>query len=279
MKTTTIQMTTEQINQLKQRFSKYIVDKKLPYVNFQIKCDGCTITVYDSKKVVYQGENIDLYTQTKQVLYPQAGSDEVGTGDYFGPVCVCAAVIQKDDLEILNQLNIKDSKQLTDEQILEIVPKIKDKITYSLLILDNSKYNQVHLTNNMNQIKARLHNQAYIHLKNKVNELPKLSVVDQFTPESSYYRYLYGEKEIIKNLTFTTKAESKYLAVAMASMIARYAFLKAMEKMEEHYECEIPKGAGSKVDEFAQDFVNKYGFDELHKIAKIHFKNTEKIKK
>lgn len=278
-------MNETQINDLKRRFAPYIKDKKLPYVNFQIKLSDCTITVYDSKKVVFQGENIDLFvdktsnsTTCEKDDYPQAGSDEVGTGDYLGPVCVCACFVTKEDLAFLEKLQINDSKQLTDDMILETAPKLMKQLPHSLLILDNVKYNQVHTTNNMNQIKAKLHNKAYVHLRNKVAQLPELCVVDQFTPEKSYYRYLRGEKEIVTSLTFTTKAESKYLAVACASMIARYAFLQAMKKMEDFYHVSFPKGAGSKVDVFAQQFVNQYGFEELTKIAKIHFKNSEKLK-
>ena len=42
---------------------------------------------------------------------PQAGSDEVGTGDTFGPVVVACALIEDKDLELIKELNIKDSKE------------------------------------------------------------------------------------------------------------------------------------------------------------------------
>lgn len=277
MKTLSIQMNQQQIDELRKKFKPYITDKKIPYALFQIKLSDCTITAYESMKVVYQGEELDLYVPQNKASYPQAGSDEVGCGDYFGPVVVCACILHEKDIELLNQFNIKDSKQLTDKMILDTVPKILDSISHSLLILDTVKYNQIHKTNNLNQIKAKLHNQAYVHLKKKVGSLPSLSVVDQFAPEKNYYQYLSGEKEIIRGLTFETKAESKYLAVAVASMIARYAFLKAWEKMEEYYECSIPKGAGNSVDAFAQEFVNQHGLQELERIAKMHFKNTDKL--
>ena len=181
------------------------------------------------------------------------------------------------DIALAKELKVNDSKQISDDMIRKTAPILMNQIKYSLLILDNIKYNKIHDSNNMNQIKARLHNQAYIHLKNKVGFLPKRCIVDQFTPENLYYNYIKHEPTIIKELTFETKAESKYLSVAVASMIARYAFLVAWDKMEAYYECSIPKGAGSEVDVFATQFVKKHGFDELSKIAKMHFKNTDKI--
>jgi len=278
MKTKTELLNEKQIKDLKIKYFEYINTKKLPYVNFQLKFDDCTITVYDSKKVVYQGENIEKYLQLETIeIKDEAGSDEVGTGDYFGPVVVCAAYLNEENYQFAKEIKVNDSKQISDETIRKIAPVLMDKCSYSLLILDNIKYNSIHKSNNMNQIKAKMHNQAYIHLQSKIGKLPNKCIVDQFTPENLYYKYIQFESTIIKNLHFETKAESKYISVAVASIIARYAFLKAWDKMEEYYSCRFPKGAGNEVDIFAKHFVGKYGKDELNKVAKIHFKNTEKI--
>ena len=40
----------------------------------------------------------------------------------------------------------------------------------------------------------------------------------------------------------------------------------------------LPKGAGELVDTAGKQIVEKYGFDKLNEIAKLNFKNTEKIK-
>ena len=50
-----------------------------------------------------------------------------------------------------------------------------------------------------------------------------------------------------------------------------------MDKLSEKYGVTILKGASDKVDEIGKKIVAKYGKDELYKIAKINFKNTEKI--
>ncbi len=278
MKTKTELLNEQQIRELKNKYFEYISTKKLPYVNFQLKLEDCTITVYESKKVVYQGENIEQYLQLETIeTIEEAGSDEVGTGDYFGPVVVCAAYLNEENYQYAKDIKVNDSKQISDDTIRKIAPILMEKCTYSLLILDNVKYNNIHDSNNMNQIKAKMHNQAYLHLKNKLGQLPKNCIVDQFTPENLYYKYIQFEPNIIRNLHFETKAESKYISVAVASIIARYAFLKAWDKIEEHYQCSIPKGASNEVDNFARKFVEKHGKEELYKIAKIHFKNTEKI--
>lgn len=289
MDTYSLVLSSEQIEQLLESLKEYRCSKTPPYALYQLKMSDATITAYTSNKVVFQGKGADFYAKpyltntaaekrTSAISYPQAGSDEVGTGDYFGPVCVCAAYVDETQIPLLKQLGVADSKQLTDEKIIQIAPVLIKHIPYSLLVLDNYKYNQVHETCNMNAIKAKLHNQAYLHLKEKINHLPALCVVDQFTPESSYYRYLKNEKSVIKELTFETKAENKYLSVACGSIIARFAFLKAFDAMKDKYGMEFPKGAGANVDAFIPQFYQQYGMQGIMNTAKYHFKNSEKIK-
>ncbi|MCF0114023.1 MAG: ribonuclease HIII [Erysipelotrichaceae bacterium] len=280
MQTTTLVLTTEQIYQLQTTFKDAIKHPNNPYIQFQIKTDDITITVYTSKKAVFQGENVDIYTSSftkEKTAYTHAGSDEVGTGDYFGPVCVCAVLITDKIYDEIKALGIMDSKQMSDEVILKLAPILMEKLTYSLLILDNAKYNQVHEFNNMNAIKAKLHNQAYINLSKKTT-LPELCVIDQFCEPRSYYRYITNEAQKISTIHFETKAENKYLAVACGSVIARYAFLKTLDKMKEHYDFEFIKGASDLVDACAAKFMKKYGEEALYQVAKVHFKNTEKAK-
>ena len=286
-------MNETQIEKLYQAWKEFEV-KTPPYALYQLKPENCTITAYTSRKVVFQGKDAEIYASAfldEQVqknskpactvssdpaLTDHAGSDEVGTGDYFGPVCVCACAVRESDLRWLKELKVNDSKQITDEHIIKTAPLLMEKLDYSLLILPPAKYNRVHQQCNMNQIKAILHNQAYVHLRNKMGKLPSVCVVDQFTPEKSYYRYCSGQKEIQHGLHFETKAESRYPAVACASMIARYAFLKSWEAMEEQWNMTFIKGASDAVDRCAVQFIHTHGQDKLDQVAKIHFKNTEK---
>ncbi len=264
--------------------------KTPPYARFQLKPENCVITCYESGKTVFQGKDAEVYaspfmtseitsdtenTDRDQIL-PQAGSDEVGTGDYFGPVCVCAAIIRKEDMDLIHKLGIRDSKQLKDKDILEAAPQLMKQIQYSLLIVDNPLYNRVHEANNLNAIKAKLHNQAYINLKKKYR-VPSFCIIDQFAIEPVYYHYLKNEKQVVRGIHFETKAEDKYPSVAAASVIARYAFLKYMEQMDEKYGMHFAMGGGTQADKSGIEFVSKYGKERLGEVAKLHFKNTERI--
>ena len=286
--TITLKLKSIQEEQLFKTFSEFQTTPP-QYAKWQLKPENCVITCYTSGKTVFQGKDANVYATafmqgqdeipnaatTNQ--YPQAGSDEVGTGDYFGPVCVCASYVTQDNVDFLIKLGVRDSKQMSDADMLKIGPLLMERIPHSLLIVPPQKYNRVHESNNLNAIKAKLHNQAYINLAKKI-ELPSFKIIDQFTPETSYYRYLKNEPQIIRDIHFETKAEDKYLSVAVGSIISRYGFLKTWEEMEKKYNMPLPKGSGDKVDIVAQAFVERYGLERLGEIAKLHFKNTEKIR-
>ena len=214
-------------------------------------------------------------------IIPQAGSDEVGTGDTFGPIVVCCAIVDESSKDILDSLNIKDSKELTDKQILEIGEVLTSKIKHSFIMLKNIAYNKATLSYNLNEIKATLHNLCYINLRTKYNSLPKLCVIDQFCTEDKYYEYLERNKEIkeiYRELTFETKAENKYIAVAVASILARYYFVKEFEELRKKYNIDLAKGSSNPIlEKQLKEIISKYGVDELNNVAKLHFKNVQKV--
>lgn len=277
-------LSNQEINELKAHLDSINAKYNTPpqYTLFQAVVDGCTITAYTSGKVVFQGKalanitNDQISADNNNNNVIQLGSDEVGTGDYFGPMVVVSCIVTPKDIPYLKELNVDDSKKITDNKILEIAPLLMQRLKYAKLVVDNQKYNQIHKIYNMNKIKAVLHNQALWLLKSKyqVDEI----IVDQFTPANNYYKYIRNEQHIVDNIHFETKAESKYLCVAAASIIARYIFLKHMDLLDEKWNFSFSKGAGSEVDNQAKNFIQKFGEDKLSLVAKTHFKNTQKAK-
>jgi len=274
-------------------------DKEIPYVVFQAEEEDTVITMYTSGKVMFQGTSADVDatmwkeidgqsknnsdTQKKDEKYyncSSVGSDEVGTGDYFGPIVVTATYVAKEKVEFLEKLGVQDSKKMTDEKILKIAPQIAKEIPYRSIILTNKEYNEKYdKSYNMNKIKAIMHNKALFQLIEE--EKPKYDyiIVDEFARENRYYEYIKEAGNIQKGITFMTKAEDKNLAVASASVISRYIFLKEFDKIADELHIPLPKGAGSQVDSIGEEVVEKYGEEKLNEIAKLNFKNTERILK
>jgi len=211
---------------------------------------------------------------------PTIGSDEVGTGDYFGPIVVTAAFVDKTKIDFINDLGVKDSKKLTDDKILKIAPLLIKEIPYVTYTLNNKEYNTYQNKGyNMNKIKAILHNKVLYSLTHKEEKYPYSKiVVDQFVYPRKYFEHILEAKEKVTDITFTTKAESKCASVAAASVISRYIFLMKMDELTKELGIDIPKGANAIVDQVGKEIVTKYGFNKLNEIAKLNFKNTDKIK-
>ena len=287
-------------NSIVSTYSDYQKDNKGEYIVFFAKRPDLVVTVYSSKKegeykCLFIGDNaldeariFDPEAQINQkkeaqekarwiCLEDQIGSDEVGTGDFFGPICVCAAFVRKEDIKYLKQLGVDDSKRLKDEEIRELGKILIKKIPYSQVSLNNEKYNQLVRENmNMNEMKTKLHNQVLINLKKKYPEVSNF-FIDEFASKDNYYKYLVGTKEIVSDLNFKTKGESYFPCVAVGSIIARYSFLQKMDLMSKKYGMEFPFGSSTKVDKFAQEFVKKFGEAELLKVCKSNFINFKKL--
>lgn len=273
-------------------------DKVIPYVVFQAQEEDTVITMYESGKVMFQGVSADVDAamwgvaldntkekkeeeKKKNLLYYNCnavGSDEVGTGDYFGPIVVTATYVSKDDISFLEELGVGDSKKIDDEKILKIAPVIAKKIKYRSIILTNPEYNEKHTKDtNMNKIKAILHNKVLYQLMQEEKPDVDYIIVDEFAREARYYDYIKDATNIQKNITFMTKAEDKNLAVACGSIISRYLFLKEFDKLCEQLHLPLPKGAGKEVDKIGEELVDTYGQDKLREVAKLNFRNTERI--
>ena len=269
------------------------------YIIFQAYYSGTTITIYQDKKnkhkVVFGGEDPiveaknwdpDVEYKEKAVVEPkgwlctdnQIGSDEVGVGDFLLPMIVVAAFVRGKDLKTLEGFGVKDSKKLTDEKIREIAPGLLKKFFVSKLSLPNEKYNElIAKGENMNSIKAKLHNRALLNMFKKFPDTRNI-FVDQFVAESKYFAYLNDPNEQkVLNIVFKTKGESYYPCVALASVIARYAFLLEKDALEKKYGMTIPFGAATKANEFSEKFIKKFGQAEFDKLCKQNFANYKEL--
>lgn len=286
----------------KQKMIEYykdkIRDKKIPYAIFQAQEEDTVITLYESGKAMFQGTTADVDAamwgtvldntkesqekkkkeEEKYYYCSSVGSDEVGTGDYFGPIVVTATYVKKENIEILEKLGVGDSKKISDDKIKKIAPEIAKIVKYRSMILTNKEYNEKYTKEiNMNKIKAIMHNKVLYQLIKEENPTIDYIIVDEFAREARYYEYLSQVPTIQRNITFMTKAEDKNLAVACGSIISRYIFLKEFDKLADMTHLPLPKGAGKEVDKIGEDIVEKYGEEKLKEIAKLNFKNTDRI--
>lgn len=277
-------------------------NKKNPYLVFQVKTlDNVQVTCYKSKEIytlMFSGDRnkiidealifiddpvvIDEKTINKDYLDNsyQIGTDEVGVGDFFGPLVVAATYVTPENLNLIEKLGIKDSKKLTDTKILEIGPIVEKYFLHEVCLCSPKKL--VDLKNNgwnMHKIMANLHNTAQNNLLSKFKVNPSTKIyIDEFSNENLYFKYLVTNKPNLP-IHFETKGESLYPSVACSSVLARYHFLKIWEKMNEYFKTEIPKGAGEEVDKTVQKLLKKYSLKDLKPYMKTFFRNYKDIEK
>ncbi|MEB6044795.1 ribonuclease HIII [Staphylococcus pseudoxylosus] len=292
-------LTKQQIDQLMSKIS-FDTTNVSQGMKAKTKYKNTSISVYNSNKVMFQGKDAESIasqllpnvvpakknsgksTNSQQTIqynrYNCIGSDEAGSGDYFGPLTVCAAYVSKKNVQILKTLGVDDSKRLTDAKIVELAEQLVTFIPHSLLTMNNDKYNEKQKAGwSQVKMKAVLHNEAIKNVTQKIDtEALDYIVIDQFAESGVYKRYALSELPFSSKTKFETKGESKSIAIAAASIISRYAFVKHMDNLSRSAKMEIPKGASNKVDLTAAKLIERKGIAYLDSISKKHFANRQK---
>ncbi|MFT7677735.1 MAG: ribonuclease HIII [Planctomycetota bacterium] len=268
--------------------------RKPPHSEFGIKGEGVVVTLYQSGKLVIQGPDPQAFLArygiadrpdpkakkkaerependaVAQTLVTTVGSDETGKGDYFGPLVVCAVRVEPEQAEGLASQGVTDSKKVADKKALRLGAMLREVLPCAVVRLDPVDYNQRYPTySGLNPLLADLHAQAIRELVSPGMRV----VVDQFATDSVMRKALGGlDVELVQ----APRAE-RNAAVAAASIVARAEFLLALDEIGEELGQEIPKGAGLQVDEMGAKLVREHGQGVLERVAKMHFKNTDKI--
>ena len=264
-------------------------------MDYFFRLEGATVSIYKSGKVLLQGNDLTPYltffrqdngnpkpsaTSSARQDLAMIGTDEVGNGSYFGGLTVVASFVTPDQHDWLKKLGVGDSKTLDDRKIQQLAPLLEENIQHQALLLSPKKYNEVIASGyNAVSVKVALHNQAIYLLLNKGVQAERI-VIDAFTTAKNYQKYVKAEKnQVTQAIELEEKAESKYLAVAVSSIIARNLFLQNLEDLGKELGFNLPSGAGAKSDQVAAKLLQTYGMKALDYCAKLHFKNTEKAKK
>lgn len=207
------------------------------------------------------------------------GADEVGVGDYFGGIVTCAVFLDEELTQKISHLNIKDSKKLSIKQNIDLAKQLIGLIPYNAKVISPKQYNFLYNQyQNAHIIKTYAHNNAIYRLKTRLNLQNVKVVLDEYASKANYQKYLeiLNEKDVAHIDLFVQKAESKYLAVACASIIARYYFLIQIKELSTTYHINIPLGSNKQKVEVA---LNKLRINlkdqyqtKLKEIVKLHFK-------
>ena len=262
--------------------------RTVEHARFSVKGPGFVATLYRSGKLVVQGSEVQLFAQryldgAQPSGAPEArgpievgertliGSDEAGKGDYFGPLVVVAVRAGPKERAELVKAGVADSKTLSDERVRVLAPALEQRYAFASEVLEPADYNREHPRyKSLNPLLAELHARCI----RKLARPGLLVLVDKFAHEKLVASRLVGlELELHQE----TRAEREPV-VAAASVIARNLFLEGLKKLSEEFAVDLHKGAGEPTDRSAREFVKLHGRAALERVAKMHFKNTQKIR-
>ncbi|QHX35989.1 ribonuclease HIII [Spiroplasma sp. TIUS-1] len=285
-------------NAILRQYQAFLTDSPNDNIHFFLKLDkGITISIFKNETILFQGpechkiagqffgkielsEDIKKEVRVETKLFDKdvIGADEVGVGDFFGPLVTCCAYISPQFVEQYPDVyaQLDDSKKMTDEKIVSLYFQIKDRIKYVVYIMHNGEYNDLYNKyKNTHVLKALAHNNGFLYALAS-NDFPKNKqiVLDQFVNKEKYFEYLKDEKEVVKaDLKFQTKAESEFPSVAAASIIARYTFLTEVSLLARKYQIDLPLGASNEVKALVRKYKNEFK-EETKNFIKLHFNDN-----
>lgn len=265
-----------------QKLKGLVIGKKLQkipvkseYELLRIKDGDINIIAYKSGKMVYE-DNPDTLRIVEQIFQVDSqydfelGSDEVGKGEWYGPMVIVCTAIKPSEISELRKLGVRDSKTLSYNEIHRISEDMKKmKIRWRLLELSPKTYNEKvdefkKEGKNVNELLAWSHS-ALIKAILKEIQFDKVKIViDKFDVEKTYQRLLQIDTSKV-NIIQKSKGESE-IPVAAASILAKDIFNEEVNKT-----------------------IKKYGIDFRHvqpkdipknileNISKKHFKNVNEV--
>ena len=156
------------------------------------------------------------------------GVDEAGKGPVLGPLVVAAVAV--DNAKDIQDLGIKDSKQLTPAKRKELANLIKKKFSFAIEIIEAERVDEYRKQNKLND----LNREAFEKLISKLN--PNVAYVD--AADVNEHRFGKQIKEKLTNENDTDvismhKADAKIDVVAAASIIAKETRENEIRKLKE----------------------------------------------
>jgi len=180
-------------------------------------------------------EDVWLLCASIETIYVLVGGvDEAGRGPVIGPMVLVLAVIDESKLGKLEELEVKDSKELSPERREELYPEIvkllDDLVIVKILPAEIDAF--VEGRGGLNELEALKTAQMVTQAKKR----PEILYVDAPDPNPAKYvqrieRYLQDPPRIIAE----NGADAKYPIVSAASIVAKVERDREVKKIEERY--------------------------------------------
>ncbi len=248
---------------------------KTQYELFRLRNRSIAMVLFNSGKLVLQGkdENVIHYSkllkslgfvEQKKIDFVKQegvyiGSDESLKGDTFGGIVVVGVKADDVQRENLRLLGVMDSKKVKEDKISAYADEIRKIVKVSVQNYSPKKYNDYHF--GLTKLMNKLHKDVYVDLKKGLSSVELKWVVDKY-PGCDV-----GDVAVVK-------AESKYVEVAAASIVARDIALQQLVKLSAKLGITVPKGSSHVAD--ALEFLKKSKKDPKQYV-KMNWSNVKDV--
>lgn len=272
--------------------------EKKDYTIFAARKDKTTVAVYEKgPKILVQGKGTgdfirfilepEILGEAKlgyeeemqpEMFAPHFGIDESGKGDFFGPLVIAGAYVDRGIAHVFRDAGIQDSKAISsDVRIRTLADVIRQTpgATHNVIVIGPEKYNLLYQKfGNLNRLLAWGHARVIENLLDARGDCPR-ALSDQFANPALIRRALLEKGRGIQ-LEQRTKAESDP-AVAAASILAREGFINWLERHGREFGLKLPRGASAEVKRVAKELVTKHSGSVLNRLCKVHFKTAREV--
>ena len=205
------------------------------------------------------------------------GVDEAGRGSVIGPLVMGGVLLDEKDEPILKALGVKDSKLLTPRNRKALVSAIQKTVKDFKLIQVNPKEIDAHVMSedsNLNDLELLKTAEILNALK------PEKAYID--CPSNNIKAYSSALKSLLKHdieLICAHKADSKYVSVGAASILAKVRRDEEIEKIKLKINEEF--GSGYPSDPMTVEFLKKNydKYPEIFRKSWASYKNVIERKK
>jgi ribonuclease HII len=177
------------------------------------------------------------------------GVDEAGRGSMIGPLVVAGISIEKSKIDELTNLGVKDSKKLTPSARTYLYKKIIKLVDdYAISRVNPKEIDASVLKHQLNHLEA-------LHMAEVIKKLgPSVSYVDSCDVNPARFGREITKISKTGKIKSYHHADSKFVVVSAASIVAKVTRDRAIEKINKIYSI----GSGYPSDDKTVQFVRNW---------------------
>ncbi len=246
------------------------------YELLRISDGEVSFVVYRSGKLVYDDTEatrkiIDaIMVEEKQVYNYILGSDEVGKGEWYGPLVVVCTALTPSLIKKYRKLGVRDSKTISKKELFSLEKEIsKNTFPKQVSYLLPETYNKLYEgfrkeKKTLNDLLAWAHSAAIKRVLELIKYEKVKVIIDKFDIEKTYRRLYTIDNSKVKIIQ-KSKGETE-IPVAVASILAKVRFEKLVDSLDKKFNVDLRNSRPEDID-----------IKILPYVAKLHFKNVKKV--